>query len=87
MLNSKIDKMIKDVYPFIDHDRHITGHLFYFIEKNDKFLTRYNNLVNDYDQHKVNKRIGRRIRKLYELPNTGTCKSPKSTLIKSYTLH
>ena len=82
----EIRELIREVYPHVAHDPDITEHVFVYIETHPRLLQRYNGLRRTYGTP-VNQWMGREIREMYQLPNTGRSKTARTTLITSYTRH
>jgi len=62
----------------------ITDRVFLVIE--EKYLGQYNHFY-DTKGDRINILIGKHIREYWSLLNTGRCKYPNSTLIRSYEMH
>jgi len=84
----EIKNLVSDCYPEIIHDKHITNRLFVFIEKNQnqKISNQYFCLCQTYGTKTINRLIGRLLKTIYHLPNTGHAIAT-SKFIKTYTLH
>ena len=63
----------------------ITDQVFLTIENDDKLLHYYKVYAGD-NTDAANKYIGRMVKKITGLKTKGTCRNPKSSLIKSYTI-
>lgn len=81
-----IRALIREVYPHIEHDRDVTLRLFLYIESHPRLLRRYERLRNEFGSS-INARIGKDIRAMYGLENTGKAEAQGSRLIKWYTRH
>ncbi len=84
-------KITEDIlYGKFNHLRHkcppdITDLVFLEIEKD--YIGRYNHLAEVKTPESVNKSIAKYIKSYWHLKSTGTCKTPKSKLLTSYTEH
>jgi len=65
----------------------ITDHLFLAIERDDETMREYMTNVNHFGLEELNRAIGLKIRDRLQLDHEGENHSPRSRLIKSYTLH
>ena len=80
--NLYVDKVIRRF------TREITDRVFLMIESDSTLKQEYDDLTrNDVDKHALNSTLGKEIRKALQLPNTGRCDAPESTLIDSYECH
>ena len=80
--NLYIDKVIKKF------TEEITDCVFLMIQNDETLRQEYEDLTpNDMEKHALNSHLGRRIREAFQLPNTGRCNQPMSTLISSYERH
>jgi hypothetical protein len=80
-VNDYAEKVVKN---FITD---ITDHVFCNIERDNELMREYMDSVNLYQLEAVNTTIGKKVRELLNLKNTGENNNPKSRLIKSYTKH
>ena len=80
-VNDYAEKVVKN---FITD---ITDHVFCNIERDNDLMREYMDSVNLYQLEAVNTTIGKKVRELLNLKNTGENNNPKSRLIKSYTKH
>jgi len=80
-VNDYAEKVVKNF--IID----ITDHVFCNIERDNDLMREYMDSVNLYQLEVVNTTIGKKVRELLNLKNTGENNNPKSRLIKSYTKH
>ena len=87
MITPKIDRLVTEIYEHVNHDPDITENIFVYIESSNHYLPLYNDLVREHGRETVNKIIGRRVKVLYDLPNTGKKVAKRTKLIKSYTKH
>jgi hypothetical protein len=78
-LIKKIIKKINRPYP-----EDLTDQVFFDIETNPEMLRRYKLFAGD-NTHTANSMIGKFVKEYTGLKVKGTCKNPKSSLIKSYT--
>lgn len=62
----------------------IIDDVFYAIENNPHWLTRYNLFVEEHGKHSVNPQIGRLVKDYTGLNTISYPNPPKSTLIKGY---
>lgn len=74
------------VMPFIVHDSDITENFFRKVNSDPGLLKIFKGLCQQYGADNVKKRLGRLIKKTYNLQNTGREKS-NSGLIGTYTKH
>lgn len=65
----------------------VTDNFFLKVEGDNSLLQDYRDFVSSYGLKAVNSLIGRLIKTENNLHNTGREISPRSSLIKSYTLH
>jgi hypothetical protein len=65
----------------------ITDEVFLLIQNDRTFMQQYLRLVETETLDEVNKRIGKKVREVYGLPNTTRNQEPKSTLIQSFQRH
>jgi hypothetical protein len=86
MPQRKIDKLIKNVNSN-GKDPKVTENIFVSLEKDPDFLKRYEDLVKVHGKRKINTMIGKSVKAVYGLSNTGRKKASRTTLIKSFTLH
>jgi hypothetical protein len=77
---------IQSIHGQIQNNTDITDNIFNFIECNQQWLNRYQTMCDTYGKRTVNQRMGRLIKVIFNLPNTGRAKAT-SSLIKSYTKH
>lgn len=84
-----IDDLVKEIYPLVKHDPRVTENVFHFIEFHQAFKSRYEELVGEYTKDPVNNVIGKRVKDLFDLSNTGkvAANPARTTLIKGFTLH
>lgn len=84
-----IDDLVREIYPLVNHDPRVTENVFHFIETHPDFLRRYRELCEEYSRDPVNNAIGRRVKDLFDLSNTGkvAANPVRTTLIKRFTLH
>ena len=80
-VNDYAEKVVKN---FITD---ITDHVFCNIERDNELMREYMDSVNLYQLEAVNTTIGKKVKELLNLKNTGENNNPKSRLIKSYTKH
>ena len=80
-VNDYAEKVVKN---FITD---ITDHVFCNIERNDDLMREYISNVNLYQLDAVNTTIGKKVKGLLNLENTGRCNEPKSRIIQSYEQH
>ena len=71
----------------VQHGAHITENVFVCIENDSALLQRYNHFCTLHGRDQVNKWIGRLVRELNGLPNTGRCAATRTSLIRTYTKH
>ncbi len=83
---NEIRNLISDCYQEIDHDAHVTDQMFVLIQSNQNYLNRYRHLCQDNGTETVNRWIGRLIKTMYHLSNSGRAIAT-SALIRTYTLH
>lgn len=67
--------------------KHITDNFFLRIEHSRSLYRDYRRLLRFYRVDVLNKRIGRWVKEHWGLDNLNECDRPKSTLIKTYTMH
>jgi len=65
----------------------ITDNLFLSIERDDDTMREYMTNVNHFGLEELNRAIGLKIKERLQLNHEGENHSPRSRLIKSYTLH
>jgi hypothetical protein len=66
----------------------ITDHVFLMIQNDKKLMQRYLNIIaRGTKPHTLNCKLGKQIKNKFNLKNTGRCKQPQSTLIRSYERH
>jgi len=58
-----------------------------FLEIENNYIERYTHLAKVKTQDTLNQIIGKHIKSYWHLKNIGTCDSPKSKLISTYTKH
>ena len=85
MIND-IENLINICYPEIAHDAHVTNRMFVYIESNQYILDQYRQMCQVHGTANINRWIGRLIKTIYHLPNSGRAIA-KSSLIQTYTLH
>lgn len=66
---------------------HITDNFFLHIEHSRSLRERYNDLITGHGEGVINPQIGRWVKERYNLENIVEIDRPKSSLIKTYTLH
>jgi hypothetical protein len=81
------DELVHEIWPKVEHDRYVTENIFVFIENNPDYLRRYKELVGEFSRDPVNNWIGRSVKDLYLLKNTGKTEARRTRLIGSFTLH
>ena len=88
-MDQTLTELINQIYPHIPHDADVTLHFFEYLEEptHGRLLEDYWRACERSTQGSVNQRIGRLIKVLHHLPNTGRAMAHSTTLIKSYTLH
>lgn len=85
-MNATLRAFITPILNNLPQDREITDIFFNVVQNNTRYKTRYDELCGIYKPMKVNQKIGRLIKELRHLPNTGR-KKATSKLIKTYTRH
>ena len=66
----------------------ITDRVFLMIQDDPQLCRDYECLIaTGTSKHRLNARLGKRIREHFSLQNIGRCHNPKSCLIKSYERH
>ena len=84
-----IDDLVREIYPLVKHDPRVTENVFHYIQNDPMYMKRYRELVDEYTKDPVNKAIGKRVKDLFDLSNTGKVAADKrrTTMIKGFTLH
>jgi len=67
--------------------KNITDYVFLNIQNNENLMREYQMMVDDNSPETINQAIGKKVKEMLDLENDGTCSTPKSRLIKSYTYH
>lgn len=86
MLSISLRQFLRTIYPRIQFNRNVTDNLFVFIETHPIFLSQYNQLCQTYGTSIVNPMIGRLVKTMNDLSNTGRAVAT-SSFIQTYTLH
>lgn len=84
-----IDDLVREIYPLVKHDPRVTENMFHHIQNDPMYMKRYRELVDEYTKDPVNNVIGKRLKDLFDLSNTGKVAADKkrTTLIKGFTMH
>jgi hypothetical protein len=85
-MNDLIVSLIRSCYMHVVHGPDITDNIFLYIEGNPHLKSEYMHMCQSHGVRTVNQTMGRKIKQLYHLPNTGKSNA-KSTLIGSFTRH
>lgn len=81
-----IRDLIRQIGPNVLSNRHITDNIFMYIENHSGLLAHYRALCHAHGSQSVNMGIGKQIKRMYNLQNTGRSRA-NSQLIKTYTCH
>ena len=65
----------------------ITDHVFLNIQNNEHLMREYQSAVHESSLMEVNTAIGKKVKEVFNLKDSGECNQPNSWLIKSYTKH
>ena len=68
------------------YKKNITDHVFQFIQNDKELFREYNSHVRNHGGT-VDQQIGKKVKAVFKLSNTGTCKKPENSLTRSYTKH
>jgi transcription termination factor NusB len=71
----------------LDFMRNITDHVFLNIQNNEKLMREYQTQVSLNSLQAINPAIGRKVKEMFQLEDDGECNTPRSWLIKAFTLH
>ncbi len=85
-MDQSLRQFLLNIFPHVQINRTVTDDVFMFIESHPDFLLRYHQFCLEYGSHVVNPKIGRLVKIMNDLPNTGRTVA-KSKLIRTYTLH
>lgn len=86
-LKALTEDLVREIWPHVKHDRLVTENIFVFIEQNVDYHRRCDELVGEFSHDPVVNWIGKSVKNLYQLKNTGKAETRRTKLIGSFTLH